>query len=629
VSVSALVVRPQIAVSTRERGAKAQAARAIPIGRPLRQGPIAQAMMVPYVLVLYLLSTVRADQAGEGHAGVFGTSGTGVSEESAATQAGFSAARQLSVLADFGGGDPTLAANVPNLRSGGSAPPSLAMAILTPTPTQEANDALRWIIKLGHTSATQTTQTTQTPQTPQTTTAKRTEQTAPATTVVEPAAAAATTTTQALSTTAAVATTTEPWIRPSLYCFVVLMTETYELELVKSQYSRRVGIFRCNVYDVLSDNKAGVAPGVETTAVGSLKAPKCWWGSWCNAEAFLKAWTEVIKMNRFNRTEWTVKADPDTVFFPERLRQHVQYVQDDGALGLYFKNWNQQFGFLGPIEVFSRKAIVAFGAGQASCVQRSDPRQSGEDGFVQSCMEFLHIAHRDDFGLLDGSGSLDSCGSSYGTVSFHAFKTESSYMDCVARAGGSVTTRAPPASPPSAQPASASTASTSPVPAGTTDGATASLTTSHPPATTREERHTTGESVDSVDDDVDGGDGGTCCTSGSDANDVCNTCYQNALLGPGQYCSKSKSNCVGCNGAWCGPGFKHPRVEEFIAKSSYHESLRRAAQPAAAQSPLHLGAGIAAASTALLAAALIVVRRVRLQGSGNYVSLAPSTAMPS
>jgi len=46
--------------------------------------------------------------------------------------------------------------------------------------------------------------------------------------------------------------------------------------------------------------------------------------SWLNTLVFIKAWQLVKWDGRYQKHDWTVKVDPDAVFFPERLRTVVR-----------------------------------------------------------------------------------------------------------------------------------------------------------------------------------------------------------------------------------------------------------------------------------------------------------------
>mmetsp|Transcript_48866 Transcript_48866/g.111304 ORF Transcript_48866/g.111304 Transcript_48866/m.111304 type:complete len:741 (+) Transcript_48866:126-2348(+) len=117
---------------------------------------------------------------------------------------------------------------------------------------------------------------------------------------------------------------------PSLYCFSLTMPFGYEPQLLKSQLDKGVGIFACDEYVVFSnsstllegDHKGDKLPVDVSLLRFSLSVP--YGGRWhtaLNTEVFNKIWVQVVKLGAYARHDWVVKADPDTVLFPDRLRQ--------------------------------------------------------------------------------------------------------------------------------------------------------------------------------------------------------------------------------------------------------------------------------------------------------------------
>lgn len=107
-----------------------------------------------------------------------------------------------------------------------------------------------------------------------------------------------------------------------------MMPTGYEPTLVKEQLSRAIGIFACDAYTVFSNQPItlglwhGSAPAVDAFVIpGSLKV--AYGGKWntaLNTGVFLRVWQAVVNVATFRDHHWTVKADPDSVFFPHRLR---------------------------------------------------------------------------------------------------------------------------------------------------------------------------------------------------------------------------------------------------------------------------------------------------------------------
>lgn len=120
--------------------------------------------------------------------------------------------------------------------------------------------------------------------------------------------------------------------RPTLFCYSLMMPSGYELQLVRAQVKQAVGIFGCDGFAIFSNRSISVGlwngTGTEVVTVsipGSLSVPKG--GKWftaLNTGVFLRVWRALVAHGGFLEHDWTVKADPDCVFFPERLRDVLQ-----------------------------------------------------------------------------------------------------------------------------------------------------------------------------------------------------------------------------------------------------------------------------------------------------------------
>mmetsp|Transcript_97916 Transcript_97916/g.204224 ORF Transcript_97916/g.204224 Transcript_97916/m.204224 type:complete len:900 (+) Transcript_97916:190-2889(+) len=116
-------------------------------------------------------------------------------------------------------------------------------------------------------------------------------------------------------------------VRPSVWCFALIMASGYEPGLLKAQIAQGVGIFDCDGYAVFSNvsmnlgSVKGDGPEVSTQLVpGSLSVP--YGGKWytaLNTGIFLKVWKAVYNHGGYAQHDWVVKADADCVFFPSRL----------------------------------------------------------------------------------------------------------------------------------------------------------------------------------------------------------------------------------------------------------------------------------------------------------------------
>merc|ERR1719300_1101655 len=105
----------------------------------------------------------------------------------------------------------------------------------------------------------------------------------------------------------------------------------YEPMLLREQENRRVGIFDCDESAVFSNTSTILSTGEQspvsvTLLNGSLSV--AYGGKWMtalNTGVFNRLWMRVIEIGRYRYHDWVVKADPDAVFFPGRLRQLLRH----------------------------------------------------------------------------------------------------------------------------------------------------------------------------------------------------------------------------------------------------------------------------------------------------------------
>lgn len=206
------------------------------------------------------------------------------------------------------------------------------------------------------------------------------------------------------------------------------------------QFEEGASIFACDAYMVYSSRTIHLAPGLITFPIGSDL--KCELGgefqTALNTGIFLKVWETIINDGRFQFHDWTVKVDPDAVFFPERLRLELIDMKE-AENGVYLNNC--KYGLHGPLEVFSRNAVRAFARGKDHCADHfnkacSGPCAWGEDMYIDQCLsKVLNVNRTNDYSLLledhcDPPDNWDDCKEAT-TVTFHPFKSADSYRRCL------------------------------------------------------------------------------------------------------------------------------------------------------------------------------------------------------
>ncbi|CAJ1351281.1 unnamed protein product [Effrenium voratum] len=230
----------------------------------------------------------------------------------------------------------------------------------------------------------------------------------------------------------------------SLLCLALMVPYSYETGLIVMQYKHHAGIFACDEYQVYSNQAMVLAPGLETRKV--LSSQECEVGgefkSALNLQIFTAFWRQVISDGHYLLYNWVIKADPDTVFFADRLRPILQKHQD-GSLsqsspGVYLNNC--KFGLHGPLEVFSQSTVRALSTSFLGCFHFFEKLcngdcQWGEDMWVDQCLKrFVQAERHLEPKLLmeahcDPDPGWRSC-SDAKTAAFHPFKSVADHITC-------------------------------------------------------------------------------------------------------------------------------------------------------------------------------------------------------
>jgi len=232
----------------------------------------------------------------------------------------------------------------------------------------------------------------------------------------------------------------------SLLCFALMQPVGYEPSLTRMQFNQGVGIFKCDEYALYSNQVIEVVPGVYTHQVDSDL--KCQYGgefmTALNTPIFFAVWDKVLEDGRYKLHEWTVKVDPDCVFFPSRLRIVLEaYDPASSETGMYINNC--KFGMHGPLEIFSARAVETWTNGKQQCSDYFSSLCSGdclwgEDMFIDQCLQrVFQVPRMDDWSILvedhcDPPKGWESC-EDRTKVAFHPYKTEETYLHCLRGAG--------------------------------------------------------------------------------------------------------------------------------------------------------------------------------------------------
>jgi len=218
----------------------------------------------------------------------------------------------------------------------------------------------------------------------------------------------------------------------SLFCYSVwvktavdMSKPNHGLDLLRAQYKFKTSIFGCNDWEVFSDVDAEFGPGmsaVKLIDVDNEFTKLVRWdkkSKYVNTPVFYQAWKAIRDHGKYEKQDWTVKVDPQTVFIPSRLTGFLA-TQGQTENGDFFENCKGVFaGYFGNIEVVDKKAMKVFlneleDCKLQLCWQSTDDCKGdwkfgpwGEDLFMQNCMERHEVSKLENFELTT-SGSCPS-----------------------------------------------------------------------------------------------------------------------------------------------------------------------------------------------------------------------------
>lgn len=251
-------------------------------------------------------------------------------------------------------------------------------------------------------------------------------------------------------TGAVVAAKAESGGRPSLFCNSLMVPHTYEVELLRAQLVKKLGIFGCEEWAVIANVSLRITRRKSKVAIfsdvmqGSLEA--AFGGEFhtaLNTDIFIKYWDKILSDKRTWRNDWTVKVDPDCLFFPDRLKEMLSFA--GGALappepkaGRYLNNC--PLGLHGPIEAMSKRALRTYRRHKKNCTEGPPHKHGQEDYYMRECFKAIGVEKVDAYNVLfEGTWACHERPSSWHPyrppcfspqVSFHPFKTIKSYLNC-------------------------------------------------------------------------------------------------------------------------------------------------------------------------------------------------------
>lgn len=149
-------------------------------------------------------------------------------------------------------------------------------------------------------------------------------------------------------------------------------------------------------------------------------------------ESFIGHWKAIEKKGHYKKYDWVVKVDPDAVFFPHRLKSHLQKLKVQAGASVYIENSNFKYRFLSPLEVLSREAAELLFSRLDECAEHLG-HQGGEDYFLKACLDAIGANHQSAPALLrDGymdPYADDDCRDSE-AAAFHPYKQVAAWREC-------------------------------------------------------------------------------------------------------------------------------------------------------------------------------------------------------
>jgi len=170
----------------------------------------------------------------------------------------------------------------------------------------------------------------------------------------------------------------------SLFCFTVVTPNGLEADLVKAQQEAAGGIFACDASKVLSLTITSTVNSVTAEVLGHyLETDKM---------LFLKAWDQIKASGQYKDHDFTVKVQPDVVFFPLRLKSQLTALGAPAKTSFILQGKD---GLVGDVMVFSNPAVKDFYWHTPECALHF-ANAASEGAFFSSCFEALGIDHMVD-----------------------------------------------------------------------------------------------------------------------------------------------------------------------------------------------------------------------------------------
>jgi len=235
--------------------------------------------------------------------------------------------------------------------------------------------------------------------------------------------------------------TPRTWGWPSLFCIHVFRVGSYEQDIISAQLQMdgkfRGGIFTCDQYALYASNAAdgtyiGDGPLGPVKTHHFVNAP-VWTskdGTAANTALFQNFWEAVRWDSQYLCCDWTIKADPDAVVLPDRLRYTLKkYTGHPTFILTCNKGFSDGPMMFGALEAIASSALTRYFNSESVC--RNMPWQSwGEDLWIGKCLQALGVPASEDHGIVgDALCYGANCANGY-SGAYHPFKNKDAWMQC-------------------------------------------------------------------------------------------------------------------------------------------------------------------------------------------------------
>jgi hypothetical protein len=218
---------------------------------------------------------------------------------------------------------------------------------------------------------------------------------------------------------------------------------TSEQQLITQQLKKNIGIFACDDYIVVSSAKVKLGTDFygedvvtwmnppPSNQIGDLNQQGVTTNSWLNTITFMVAFDTIMSDSegRVWEKDFVAKVDPDAVFFPDRLRNHVKAHVGQPVFYLNCQNAGQG-KLYGALEIYSKQAMMRYHKDSHRCKTELQWQGWGEDLFFSRCMQMLGVQGVADFNLVGDDRCMRAPCTDSWRAAFHPFKDFGSWIQC-------------------------------------------------------------------------------------------------------------------------------------------------------------------------------------------------------